>query len=89
MTYPGTSVLEGHPALGSPDQVIWKSCPLHDVVNLVILEADGQLDVALELTFGLAHGTLGSPTSVARPTPGREGEGQEIEGLSSILVLKT
>ena len=42
------------------------------MVNLVVLEGHGQLDVALELTFGLAETTLDPPGAMAGPAAGNE-----------------
>jgi hypothetical protein len=54
--------------LCTTDKVVGKSSPLHNVINLIVLERHCQLDIALELTFGLAERALYSPVAMAGPT---------------------
>lgn len=69
MTDPGLLVLECHLPLGSSDQVIWESSALHNVVYLVGFPGHSQLDVPLELAFGMTHRALNAAKTITSEAP--------------------
>ena len=68
LTYPRLCILKHNLPLCPSDEVIGQSCAFHNVIHFVVLEGYCQLDVALELTFGLADRTFGATTAMTRPT---------------------